>query len=248
MRKSGVHMSKDDLLKALGILKNYFQSTLPKGVKPQIVFHGAEPTLNREALFAGLEEFHDDFRFGIQTNWYAALRRHSDATSEECGVIKVHLRRCVRRLPLLRRERLEHRAARAGIELAEAAIVGRGGGPLKRDDHAAVDLRPFDTEDPVGGAQHDQPEADHRSSSRYICQEASFLESRLRREGMENNAARAICSLPTHDDILFATRVLITTTILKTISRFVPQRSSLATAVLEPREEICHDHFFFARL
>jgi uncharacterized protein len=68
MRKLGVHMSKDDLLEALGILKRYFQKTLPKGVKPQIVFHGAEPTLNREALFAGLEKFHDDFRFGIQTN------------------------------------------------------------------------------------------------------------------------------------------------------------------------------------
>ncbi len=68
MRKFGVHMSKDDLLTALGTLKRYFLETLPNGVKPQIVFHGAEPTLNREALFAGLEQFQDDFRFGIQTN------------------------------------------------------------------------------------------------------------------------------------------------------------------------------------
>ncbi len=68
MRKLGVHMSKDDLLTALGTLKRYFLETLPNGVKPQIVFHGAEPTLNREALFAGLEQFQDDFRFGIQTN------------------------------------------------------------------------------------------------------------------------------------------------------------------------------------
>ncbi len=68
MRKLGEHMSKDDLLTSLGILKRYFQSTLPKGVKPQIIFHGAEPTLNREALFAGLEQFQNDFRFGIQTN------------------------------------------------------------------------------------------------------------------------------------------------------------------------------------
>jgi uncharacterized protein len=68
MRKLGVHMSKDDLFSALGILKRYFQNTLPKDVKPQIVFHGAEPTLNREALFAALERFREDFRFGIQTN------------------------------------------------------------------------------------------------------------------------------------------------------------------------------------
>jgi uncharacterized protein len=68
MRRSGVHMSKDDLLSALGILKSYFQKTLPRGVKPQIVFHGAEPTLNREALFAALDKYKKDFSFGIQTN------------------------------------------------------------------------------------------------------------------------------------------------------------------------------------
>ncbi len=68
MRKLGVHMSKDDLLSALEILKHYFQNTLPKDVKPQMVFHGAEPTLNREALFTAIEQFQEDFRFGIQTN------------------------------------------------------------------------------------------------------------------------------------------------------------------------------------
>jgi len=68
MRKLGVQMPKDDLLSALKILRHYFQETLPKDVKPQIVFHGAEPTLNREALFAALDEFQKDFRFGIQTN------------------------------------------------------------------------------------------------------------------------------------------------------------------------------------
>jgi uncharacterized protein len=35
---------------------------------PQIVFHGAEPMLNREAVFAGIEQYAADFRFGIQTN------------------------------------------------------------------------------------------------------------------------------------------------------------------------------------
>jgi uncharacterized protein len=68
MRQRGAHMSKDDLFSALRILKRYFQSVLPKDVEPQIVFHGAEPTLNRDALFAALEHFAKDFRFGIQTN------------------------------------------------------------------------------------------------------------------------------------------------------------------------------------
>lgn len=68
LRRDGKHMSKEDLFRALNILKEYFASTLPAGVKPQIVFHGAEPTMNKEALFAGLEHFKDDFRFGLQTN------------------------------------------------------------------------------------------------------------------------------------------------------------------------------------
>ena len=46
----------------------YFRTTLPKGTLPQIIFHGAEPLLNREAVFAGIEQYADDFRFGIQTN------------------------------------------------------------------------------------------------------------------------------------------------------------------------------------
>jgi len=68
MRRAGTHMSTENLLAALGILKKYFRKNLPAGMKPQIVFHGAEPTLNREALFAGLEQFGGDFRFGLQTN------------------------------------------------------------------------------------------------------------------------------------------------------------------------------------
>lgn len=68
MRRRGSHMSPADLVMALRTLKRYFHTRLPAGVKPQIVFHGAEPTLNREAVFAGLEKFQDDFRFGVQTN------------------------------------------------------------------------------------------------------------------------------------------------------------------------------------
>ncbi len=66
MRRHGRHMSREELLRALETLRRYFRAG---GVKsPQIIFHGAEPLLNREAVFAGIEKFADDFRFGIQTN------------------------------------------------------------------------------------------------------------------------------------------------------------------------------------
>jgi len=68
LRRDGAHMSKVDLFRALETLKTYFAGILPSGVKPQIIFHGAEPTMNRETLFAGLDHFKDDFRFGLQTN------------------------------------------------------------------------------------------------------------------------------------------------------------------------------------
>jgi len=68
MRKKGGHMPEKELLKALEILKRYFGKTLPKSSMPQIIFHGAEPLLNREAVFVGIEEYGKDFLFGIQTN------------------------------------------------------------------------------------------------------------------------------------------------------------------------------------
>jgi uncharacterized protein len=68
MRSQGEHMSPARLLEALERLKAYFASVLPQGKKPQIIFHGAEPLMNREALFAGIERFAEDFLFGVQTN------------------------------------------------------------------------------------------------------------------------------------------------------------------------------------
>jgi len=68
MRANGRHMHPDVLQEALSRLKTYFSATLPEGRKPQIIFHGAEPLTNREAVFAGIEAFKDDFRFGVQTN------------------------------------------------------------------------------------------------------------------------------------------------------------------------------------
>ncbi len=61
-------MSRAQITEALAILKRHFRKTVPKGSLPQIIFHGAEPLLNREAVFAGIEQFGDDFRFGVQTN------------------------------------------------------------------------------------------------------------------------------------------------------------------------------------
>ncbi|MBI4024027.1 MAG: peptide-modifying radical SAM enzyme CbpB [Verrucomicrobia bacterium] len=68
MRRSGGHMAKAELDTALARLRDFFKRTLPDAVKPQIIFHGAEPMLNRQALFPALDQFKDDFRFGIQTN------------------------------------------------------------------------------------------------------------------------------------------------------------------------------------
>ncbi len=67
-RRGGRHMSKRRLLEALSLLKRYFERTMPAAAVPQVIFHGAEPMLNREAVFAGIERYTGDFRFGIQTN------------------------------------------------------------------------------------------------------------------------------------------------------------------------------------
>ncbi len=68
MRRSGDQMSEETLHKALRILKEHFAATLEPGVKPQIVFHGSEPMLARDAMFAGIDAYRDDFTFGVQTN------------------------------------------------------------------------------------------------------------------------------------------------------------------------------------
>ena len=70
IRKNGDHMSEEKLIEALEVLKEYFKTTIPAGSgrKPQIVFHGSEPMMNRDAMFAGIAKFADDFNFGVQTN------------------------------------------------------------------------------------------------------------------------------------------------------------------------------------
>ena len=68
MRRDGEHMATDKLLDALGRLKDYFATVMPAGRKPRIIFHGAEPLTNREALFAAIDAFGNDYAFGVQTN------------------------------------------------------------------------------------------------------------------------------------------------------------------------------------
>ena len=67
-RRAGDHMEPARLMESLAILQDFFKSTLPEGARPQLVFHGSEPLLAKEAVFAGIEKYGDYFRFGVQTN------------------------------------------------------------------------------------------------------------------------------------------------------------------------------------
>ena len=81
-------MSAKQVLHALALLKQYFRSTLPAGMRPQIVFHGAEPMLNRETAAAFKEAgltLTEEQRAGIQVS--AAHMRRDLADMEDDGVI-----------------------------------------------------------------------------------------------------------------------------------------------------------------
>lgn len=67
-RSGGSHMPAGTLIASLGRLRDYFRSVMPEGRKPRAIFHGAEPLMNREAVFAAIDTFADDFAFGVQTN------------------------------------------------------------------------------------------------------------------------------------------------------------------------------------
>lgn len=67
-RSGGSHMSEEKLLASLGKLRDYFRSVMPDGRKPRAIFHGAEPLMNKAAVFAAIDAFADDFVFGLQTN------------------------------------------------------------------------------------------------------------------------------------------------------------------------------------
>jgi len=67
-RRAGTHMAPGRLLESLGLLRDFFQATLPAGARPQLIFHGSEPLLVKDAVFQGIEAYDDCFRFGVQTN------------------------------------------------------------------------------------------------------------------------------------------------------------------------------------
>ncbi len=68
MRRNGEHMSRADMFRALDKLQKYYRATLPKNSRPQVVFHGAEPLLNKRVVFDAIDRYGDQFRFGVQTN------------------------------------------------------------------------------------------------------------------------------------------------------------------------------------
>ena len=68
MRRNGKTMTVSEVCDALERLYGYFNRILPDGSKPQIIFHGSEPMMARESMFAGIEKFRDKFHFGVQTN------------------------------------------------------------------------------------------------------------------------------------------------------------------------------------
>jgi uncharacterized protein len=67
-RRGGHDMDPARLMEALAKLKEFFVTTLPEGARPQLVFHGSEPLLAKDAVFRGIEKYGDYFRFGVQTN------------------------------------------------------------------------------------------------------------------------------------------------------------------------------------
>ena len=77
LRKDGRNMTWEEMERAFLILKEHFSATVPPDRKPQVVFHGSEPLLNKAAVFRAIEEYGKDFEFGIQTN--ATLLEKEDA-------------------------------------------------------------------------------------------------------------------------------------------------------------------------
>jgi uncharacterized protein len=91
LRQNGRHMPAEQLLASLATLKQYFEPVLPAGFRPQIVFHGAEPTLNWDAMFAAFEQYGDDFRFGIQSNGTVLTNAQYDVLMESGVAIGLSL-------------------------------------------------------------------------------------------------------------------------------------------------------------
>jgi uncharacterized protein len=75
MRRDGKTMTAKEVCDALERLLSYFKGHMSgASIRPQVIFHGSEPMMARDAVFAGIERFKDDFLFGVQTN--ASLLDH----------------------------------------------------------------------------------------------------------------------------------------------------------------------------
>lgn len=68
IRRKGKTMTEEELCHALELLHQYFKDTMSEDIKPQIIFHGSEPMLAKDQMFAGIKKFHDKFHFGVQSN------------------------------------------------------------------------------------------------------------------------------------------------------------------------------------
>lgn len=68
MRRKGKTMTEEELCHALELLHQYFKDTMSEDIKPQIIFHGSEPMLAKDQMFAGIKKFRDKFHFGVQSN------------------------------------------------------------------------------------------------------------------------------------------------------------------------------------
>lgn len=67
-RKNGISMSAEEVCSNLEKLLLFFREVLGDEAKPQVIFHGAEPMMVKDAVFEGISRYKDDFLFGIQTN------------------------------------------------------------------------------------------------------------------------------------------------------------------------------------
>jgi len=61
-------MSPEEVCASLEKLLIFFKEVLEDDAKPQVIFHGAEPMMVKDAVFEGISRYKDDFLFGIQTN------------------------------------------------------------------------------------------------------------------------------------------------------------------------------------
>ena len=87
MRRSGTDMTSEELIDALERMRRYFRQNVPEGYRPEVIFHGSEPMLNREAVFAAIDHFGKDFRFGLQTNGTLLDRESANfLMSKEVGI------------------------------------------------------------------------------------------------------------------------------------------------------------------